>query len=616
MNPSSLNIRESRSSGQRFVVAAAILGVGALLVAPVAALGQRTQQGDAGGWFTGSPRVPAGNPSLLRPAVSGIVRDTAGSPQVGALVELLGANLEVVARTFTDDRGRYALPRVTPGTYEVKASSSFFLPTLRENLRLLATSRLVVNLTLNTLYQAFQWLPAQPRAADEARDDWNWTLRLSTNRPLLRVLEDDGTGAPVVLVTDSHEADGQGRRLTVRSGSNRFGDGGMHQDVEIERGHDDAHQLILRTDLGQSDGATLRTTAAYLRQLGPGAAIITVASFSDRPDVVSSRHAGLQMMTVRSAMTLTPVPGMEAEAGNELEAVHLGGTLAAAHPFAGLKVHQGANLYRFRIASSPDAEYAAELDRDGSLSPRVSEREGALALEQGLHQAFDVQHQFPGTSTGHWSAGLSYFHDAVEHPLVGGGVAIVNGRAALAPADAAGGDLLYDPATQLITVSGQGYTGSGVLAIARDQLSPDTWLSVRYAVGQALSMKAAAGSLPESLGDAVETLKPHTAAMLAASIGSVAHHSGTEWRASYRWQPSDTLTQVAPFDSSAPEPYLSFHLRQPIYMHYMGLHGMQAIVDVRNLLAQGYRPFYSQDGSMLYFAQAERCVEVGLSFSF
>jgi hypothetical protein len=73
---------------------------------------------------------------------------------------------------------------------------------------------------------------------------------------------------------------------------------------------------------------------------------------------------------------------------------------------------------------------------------------------------------------------------------------------------------------------------------------------------------------------------------------------------------------VAPFDSSAPEAYLSFHVRQPIYMHYMGLHGMQAIVDVRNLLAQGYRPFFSQDGSTLYFAQAERCVEGGLSFSF
>ncbi len=553
------------------------------------------------GSFSGLPGESA------RPAVTGMVRDAAGNPQIGALVELLGPNLAVLAHTFTDDRGHYALPRVTPGTYQVKASGAFFLPTLRQNLRLLADSRLVVNLTLNTLYQAFQWLPAEPRTADEPRDDWNWTLRLSTNRPLLRVLDDDTGNAPMVLVSDG--ATLPGRRLTVRSGSNRFGEGGMHQDVEVERGHDDAHQLILRTDVGQSESATLRTTAAYLRQLGPGTAMISVASFSTRPDVISSRDSGLEVLTARSAMTMALGPGLEAEVGNELEAVHLGETLTGTHPFAGITLHHGATTVRYNLASSPDAEAASELDRDATLAPRVSERDGSLRFDQGLHQALELQHQ-----SQHWSTGLTYFHDAVEHPLVGGGVAIVAGRPALSSTDAAGGDLLYDPATELIAVSGQGYTGNGVLAVARDQISPDTWISLRYAVGQALAIEAGPGV--QSLEVGLRAMRPHATPMLSASIGSKAHRAGTEWRASYRWQPSDTLTQVAPFDSSAPEAYLSFHVRQPIYMHYMGLHGMQAMVDVRNLLAQGYRPFLSQDGSTLYFAQAERCVEGGLSFSF
>ncbi len=592
--------------GQRFVAVAA-LTAGVLLSVQASASAQAASRTRTSG--------PGWSDILLpeqHPAISGIVRDAAGTPQIGALVELLGQNLSVVARTFTDDRGRYALPRVTPGVYEVKASGSFFLPTLRENLRLLATSRLVVNLTLNTLYQAFQWLPAQPRAADESRDDWNWTLRLSTNRPLLRVLDDDGGTGPMVLVTDGGDANASSRRVTVRSGSNRFGEGGMHQDVEVERSHDDAHQLILRTDFGQTDGATVRTTAAYLRQLGPGTAMITVASFSDRPEVVSSRDSGLQVLTMRSAMTTSLGPDLEAEVGNELEAVHLGDTLAATHPFAGLTVHHGATTVRYFLASSTDAEQASELDRDATLAPRVSERDGALRFEQGLHQALDVQHKFQGTASGHWTAGMTYFHDAVEHPLVSGGVAIANRRPALAAADSLSGNLLYDPTTQLIAVSGQSYEGSGLLAITRDQLTPETWISLRYAVGQALSME----SSTQSLGEAVHSMRPHPTPMLAASVGSSARRAGTEWRASYRWQPSDTLTQVAPFDSSAPEAYLSFHLRQPIYMHYMGLHGVQAIVDVRNLLAQGYRPFFSQDGSTLYFAQAERCVEGGLSFSF
>ena len=554
-------------------------------------------------------------------AIAGVVRDASGAPQIGALVELMSPNLAVIARTFTDDHGHYALPAAGPGTYEVKASGSFFLPTLRENLRLLANSKLVVNLTLNTLYEAFQWLPAQPRPVDEPRDDWNWTLRLSTNRPLLRVLEEDSGAGPTVIVSDGATASALDRRITVRSGANRFGEGGMHQDVEVERDHDDAHQLILRTDLGQADSASIRSTAAYYRQLTPQSAIITVASFSDRPDVLEGTDSGLQVMTLRSAATMSFGPDVSAEIGDELETVHLGQTLAIAHPFANFSVHHGQTTARYRMASSPDAQQASELDRDATLSPRVSEHAGSLAYEQGLHQAIEIEHRFPGGATGHWTAGATYFHDAIDHPLVGGGVAILNEQPALTSADLHGGNLLYDPATQLIAVAGESYAGSGLVAIARDQLTPESWLSFRYAVGEAVAMQAqdeVEGALPtrETLSQAVGAMRPRTASTVAASVGSIFHRSGTVWRASYRWQPSATLTQVAPFDAAAPEAYLSFHMRQPIQMHYMGVRGMQAILDVRNLLAQGYQPFLSQDGSTLYFAQAERCVEGGLSFSF
>ena len=248
----------------------------------------------------------------------------------------------------------------------------------------------------------------------------------------------------------------------------------------------------------------------------------------------------------------------------------------------------------------------------------MSERSGQLGLEQGLHQALEVERQFAGSATGHWTVGASYFHDALEHILVGGGVAVRDGQPAISAADLHSGSLLYDPATQLIAVAGQSYVGSGLVAVARDQLTPETWLSFRYAVGQALAMQAAdesVGGAP-ALDQALGGMHARTSSMVAASVESTVHRTGTAWRASYRWQPSETLTQVAPFDNATPEPYLSFHMRQPIELHYMGVHGMQAIVDVRNLLAQGYHPFLSQDGSTLYFAQAERCIEGGVSFSF
>jgi hypothetical protein len=120
--------------------------------------------------------------------VSGVVRDARGTPQMGAMVELLAANATVVGRVYTNVRGAFTFDQVFPGTYQVKATGESFLPTLRENLRLRARSNVVVNLTLSTLFEAMQWLPAQPRTPDEPSDDWKWTLRSSSNRPLLRLL--------------------------------------------------------------------------------------------------------------------------------------------------------------------------------------------------------------------------------------------------------------------------------------------------------------------------------------------------------------------------------------------------------------------------------------------
>jgi hypothetical protein len=119
--------------------------------------------------------------------VSGVVRDARGTPQMGAMVELMAADATVVARVYTNIRGGFTFDHVLPGTYQVKATGDSFLPTLREDLRLRARSKVVVNLTLSTLFEAIQWLPAQPRSPDEPSDDWKWTLRSSSNRPLLRL---------------------------------------------------------------------------------------------------------------------------------------------------------------------------------------------------------------------------------------------------------------------------------------------------------------------------------------------------------------------------------------------------------------------------------------------
>jgi len=43
---------------------------------------------------------------------------------------------------------------------------------------------------------------------------------------------------------------------------------------------------------------------------------------------------------------------------------------------------------------------------------------------------------------------------------------------------------------------------------------------------------------------------------------------------------------------------------------------MEALIDVRNLLAQGYVPVLGQDGHTMYLVQSARSVRGGVAFSF
>lgn len=535
-------------------------------------------------------------------SVSGLVRDAKGTPQIGALVQLLKPDLSVITQTFTDDHGRYTLPKVIPGIYEIKVTGTLFLPTLRENLHLTASSKMVVNLTLSTLYEAFRWLPAQSRQADEPSDDWTWTLRLSANRPLLRMLED----GPLVVVAD---AEGQNAalkaRITIRGGESGFGDGGVHHDFEMRRTNDDSRQLILRADLSQAEDPALNTVVGYEQQLGPGRTLRTVAAFLDRPEIAGGPDPdmqGLQAMVLRTSETVDFSPAAHAEFGNEIEAVHLGSTQFANHPFASLRVRTGDTMLSYQVTTTPGLQRADAIDRASTLSPAIAEQQGKLLLEHGLHQqlAFDKK-------DGNLRLHMAVYHDRLEHPMIEGGGDI-------SAADWKSGDLLYDSTTDTLKIAGEGFTGNGIVAEFKDLLPDNTWIAFTAASGDALILEAQ--PIPVTLQNGLLSLRPRRSEMYAASFGGKLQQAGTQWQASYRWQTPRSLTGVDPFDASLAAPYLSFYLRQPIHCHGVLPNGMEALIDVRNLLAQGYVPFATSDGSVLYFAQASRAVEGGLSFSF
>src|ERR1700730_16902085 len=119
-------------------------------------------------------------------AISGYVRNNTGAPQMGAVVQILGAANRSLT-VFTDGAGYYTATGLLPGFCTLKVTAPSFLPALREKLGLHAGASLNVNVTLSTLLGVMQLGPARP-LPDE--DDWKWTLRSVANRPILRVFDD------------------------------------------------------------------------------------------------------------------------------------------------------------------------------------------------------------------------------------------------------------------------------------------------------------------------------------------------------------------------------------------------------------------------------------------
>ena len=127
----------------------------------------------------------AAGASVTPGSISGYVRDSDGVPQMGAAVEVYGTASGQHQLAYTDETGHFSLNGLLPGSYDLRASAASFLPTLREDVALTAGASKVLNITLNTLFEAVKMLPPAKRSGNED-DSWKWTLRSTANRPILR----------------------------------------------------------------------------------------------------------------------------------------------------------------------------------------------------------------------------------------------------------------------------------------------------------------------------------------------------------------------------------------------------------------------------------------------
>ena len=551
-------------------------------------------------------------------AIAGYVKDSSGTPQMGAVVEVFVSAARVGTTVFTDSRGYYVANNLPAGTYQVKVTAASFLPSLRENVLLRNGAHMIVNLTVNTLTDALRLIPSRRAETDEP-DDWHWTLRSAANRPILRVLEKDkdsadsgalvvvshgksergGSDAPVkasVAFIAGSDAGGFGSTGDVTTAfameKSIFSSGTLSFNGNIGTASTGDPSGVLRAsyshDIGDSSRPTF--TVTYRHFAAPGAAVL------------NSPYSAIEM----SSSDSTTIAGfIDLNYGADLHSLEFANRVIALRPHGSVDVHLSPNMvveYRY-ATSEPDTRAAkgfdsapADLSESG---PRMALLNGQPEVERSSHHEVSVSRRMGDTSV-QVAAFLDHVQNAV---LTGAGDPSSYSDNVLPDVYSSTFSYGYAP----------GVSSTGARVVVQRKISEDLTASVDYSTGQAIVADGVTDW--QSLPQTIAARRQHS---VGTKVYGMIPASGARWIASYKWTSGNTLSAVDAFNASPgqTDPYLSVFIRQPIPGTSFIPAKIDALLDLRNLLAQGYVPVIGQDGRTIYMVQSARSLRGGLAFTF
>ena len=539
-------------------------------------------------------------------SITGYVRSAAGVPQMGAMVEVLGTAAYNL-RVFTDESGFYSASGLLPGVYSVKAYSTSFLPALREHVGLRPGSSVMVNLKLSGLFDAIQF-PAMRGPADD--DDWKWVLRSASNRPILRMLEDGSLVA--ASAGDKHNADKHDLKGTLSfvagSGSGGFGSSSdMNTGFSLERSLFSSGTVALRGNVGYNGGSpntVLRASYSHTMADGSKPEMAFTMRRLAAPGI-NRYGTALQAMALSASDKFSLGDILELRFGSELQTIQFLGRVTAFRPFGSADLHLSPNTvveYRY-TTSEPDSRMEkgfdsapADLSESG---PRVSMASFSSTVERAHHHELSLSHRIGDTSVQ-----VAMYTDRVADPALTG----------VGDTSADAGDVLPDMYSETFTYRGKELDARGMRMVLERKLASDLTATLDYGYGGVLDLSKTDVALQDARRETYVRDR-HTA---SAKFSGTLPGSKTRWIASYRWISGQALTPVDMFNQSAgqSDPYLNFFIRQPIPGTGFLPGHMDAVVDIRNLLAQGYVPVMGQDGRTVYLVQSARTVRGGVAFTF
>jgi Carboxypeptidase regulatory-like domain len=545
--------------------------------------------------------------------LAGVVRDAAGTPQMGASVELVSEAVGVAAtRSFlTNTQGVFRGDKLAPGFYTVRVTLAGFLPTLEKHIRVTSNLTTVVRIELETMFSSLDQLRRMPSSSTAQVDDWKWVLRsASTMRPVLEWVDHDTLSASTVT-SDS----GKLRAPRMRM---EFTDGARRPSSASSVDSSPATAVAYDQKLGGTSRMILAGQVSYDAEAPAGgisAVWLPTGTLGAGPHtalVLREAKLGPEGPTFRGVRfdqggALALGDRTVLQYGGEYVLVGLGAAASSIRPRAELNVRLNDDWSTaFIFASMPNGPgplEANDAQPGGALAAALNEldafpallwRQGHPILQNGLHEEISAERKF-GTRGTFQVAG---FHDDNRHVAV-------FGRGSDLPT----ADYFQDYFSTGFAYDGGSSSSWGTRLAFREKLDGDLELTAVYSFGGALTPSDDADGL---LRDVLRTAQRHS---LGAGISAKVPHLGTKIQAGYKWVNGVTVSSVDSYGESLfrMDPYLHVIFRQPLPKFALGR--WEAIADCNNLLAQGYVSTSSRDGHVV-LVPAFRTFRGGLSVQF
>jgi Carboxypeptidase regulatory-like domain len=550
---------------------------------------------------------------LVAGSLTGVVRDLAGTPQMGASVQVLAetAGTNGSSELLTNTQGIFRSEKLAPGLYTIRVTLAGFLPTLQQHVRVNANLTTMVRIEMESMFATLEQLRKQPNSAKAEADDWRWVLRsASGTRPVLQWDDhgatlgagvDSRAGAPKMLMefTDGARRPGSVSNVASAPGT------AFAYDQKVGAG-----KLLVAGQMSYDEQPAGGVATVWLPTgtigAGPHTALVL------REASLGNTGVTFRGMRLDQGGAVTLGDRVLVRYGGEYLLVGLGRSVSSIRPRISVESRLS-DAWRASVvfASQPGAPSTLDsnvLDASGDelrsslvraldeldAFPALMWRDGRPVLEGGWHEEISVERRIGERG----KLQIAAFHDDAHHQAV-------FGRGSDLPEQ----EFFQDIFSNAFAYDGGSSSSWGGRIAYREKLGDDTELTAVYAMGGALA--------PGAMTDAVlrDALRMVARQSVGLNVSTKVPRAGGRVTVGYKWISGPAVSRVDSYGESLyqMDPFLHVSLRQQLPKFGPGR--WEAIADCDNLLAQGYVTMNTRDGQVV-LVPAFRTFRGGLSLQF